>query len=574
MSENQPIEVNDSPSTQATGCWWRFIYNNNPFYVISVCLVLYGIHVSFGGGADLAEGWLLLKLLGGYTVLLLLSAILIVRVGAVWEDARTIVLLILVLLVALSASFDKVCMDSVAEGRSIQLFGFCFSIAMIEFMLRGVKAKLPLRYQGPLYALFALLFYYPTWLGELSINGEEPRMAWYVFLFPAFAGLGLLTLLPAARNAGRGEWPNGTPWRWPLYPWCGLAFLAVALTVRSYGLSVSFELADGFETAFHFYYLVPLLLAVIWILAELAVAAKTEEIASLLCIMASAILLLALPGRNLGAVQGDFLATLQDQVGAPLQWTSLLIAMFYGYFAYRGIKIAEYGVYLCVLLFVCSRPSTVSLDSLQPPMLVPGIVLGLVMVLRSRPAKSSWRFLTGCMLVVVTALANSQTTIPSRTAWFFGALLLSWMIAGIVFDDELAKFIQATIQWIAWLGAILLIVWSLSVGVKQTAIEVPLALFGITTVLFFYWMSERTAGRLAHVLISLAFSAAHGFVLFYAVVVEQLLQIGGRDWLMVGLLSLGMGILVSLSKAGVIGTAKGLVGSLNQSLTAWLPAGE
>ena len=70
--------------------WVRFLYNHNPFYVVSAVLVLYGLHVSFADNLEPTEGWLFTRLFMGYMLLLAAAAVLVVRLGRVWEDARTL----------------------------------------------------------------------------------------------------------------------------------------------------------------------------------------------------------------------------------------------------------------------------------------------------------------------------------------------------------------------------------------------------------------------------------------------------------------------------------------------------
>ena len=84
--------------------WIRFAYNNNPFYVISAALVLYGLHVSFADSLDPTEGWTFTQLLIGYMLLLGATSVAIVRLGQVWEDARTLVLLVSLLMIALASA--------------------------------------------------------------------------------------------------------------------------------------------------------------------------------------------------------------------------------------------------------------------------------------------------------------------------------------------------------------------------------------------------------------------------------------------------------------------------------------
>lgn len=64
------------------------LYNHNPFYVISVLLMLYAVRSAYG---ELEVGTintgLMMGVLAGYTSLLAAIAVLIIRKGKVWEDA-------------------------------------------------------------------------------------------------------------------------------------------------------------------------------------------------------------------------------------------------------------------------------------------------------------------------------------------------------------------------------------------------------------------------------------------------------------------------------------------------------
>src|SRR5829696_8538373 len=91
----------------------RYLYNSNPFYVLSATLILVGLHLLCNDESVLADphsiaaaGWLHLSLLAGYTVLLAVAGVVVVRVASVWEIARTILLSVLLLLVAMSIEFD------------------------------------------------------------------------------------------------------------------------------------------------------------------------------------------------------------------------------------------------------------------------------------------------------------------------------------------------------------------------------------------------------------------------------------------------------------------------------------
>ena len=80
----------------------RYLYTHNPFYAVSAVLMLYAIwaaysRLEFGAG----NTWLMTGVLGGYTLLLATIGVWIVRWGKVWEDARSILLLLLVLFLLL-----------------------------------------------------------------------------------------------------------------------------------------------------------------------------------------------------------------------------------------------------------------------------------------------------------------------------------------------------------------------------------------------------------------------------------------------------------------------------------------
>ncbi len=108
----------------------RSLYNHNPFYAISTVLMLFAVRNAYG---ELTIGmincWIMMGVLAAYTALLALIGVLIVRQGKVWEDARSIVLLLIILFLAVSISADDlfVKMESTAGGGLLLLCGYIFS---------------------------------------------------------------------------------------------------------------------------------------------------------------------------------------------------------------------------------------------------------------------------------------------------------------------------------------------------------------------------------------------------------------------------------------------------------------
>src|SRR6478672_3951060 len=90
----------------------RWVCTQNPFYVLSALLVCVGLWVSFGSQVHAAQSWALLSGLAGYTLLLAVTACLLVRFVGVWDDVRTVLLLAVLMFLATSVTFDEVLASS------------------------------------------------------------------------------------------------------------------------------------------------------------------------------------------------------------------------------------------------------------------------------------------------------------------------------------------------------------------------------------------------------------------------------------------------------------------------------
>jgi len=128
----------------------RFLYTHNPFYPLSASLVLYGLHAAFGertpiaGNAVPENVWLLAGSLCGYTLLLALTAYMVVRLGRVWEDARSLALLVILMFVAISVSFDEICNTLPSTASMVLSLGLIFSLLVSEGLIRSLEIKFPL----------------------------------------------------------------------------------------------------------------------------------------------------------------------------------------------------------------------------------------------------------------------------------------------------------------------------------------------------------------------------------------------------------------------------------------------
>src|SRR5947207_8014736 len=106
----------------------RLICTSNPFYVISAGLFLFGLRISFGSQAREIDTWALMGGLAGYTLLLAAAALLLVRFAGVWNDVRTVLLLVVLMFLATSVTFDELLALDPARGTQFYLGGLAFSV--------------------------------------------------------------------------------------------------------------------------------------------------------------------------------------------------------------------------------------------------------------------------------------------------------------------------------------------------------------------------------------------------------------------------------------------------------------
>jgi hypothetical protein len=543
-----------TPSTapaSTLGSIVRVLYTQNPFYLIGTFLVLFGLQQSLGEHANLAKSGLLVGLLAAYVLLLAAVATVIIRYGKVWDDARTILLVIVLLFFMLSTSLDVHVLYQPVAGTLMLAGGLLFSVIVSEGLLRGLKIRLAPQYRGPYYLMLTLLFGYPVALAWLSRFDQYALLSWALFAFPALAALALLTLLPAARTARRREPASGTPWPWPYFPWSLFVYLTIGVTIRAWWLTIAFEPTEGIDTAFRPYYLAPLLLAWSALLVETGHARRSWVAVRIGMALPLAALLVAFPGRPMNPVEQQFLGQLVTAIGSPAQIISWSLLLFYGWTWLRRMPSAEPFVLALGGLAAFVGPNTLDAETFTAPQ--PLVILALIggLFAQALRRESLWRALAAALLMGLSlggsGIMNGSDAL-TFWKWHAPALASLWLVA--IFDDSLARRFRA----LAWraspcLAAVAAIVypWT-ALGASPAAVNSYLALLIISSVAL--WFRQKEARLLAAAAGTLAANLAAHVRQVYLLLEHTTLR-AGLPWLAAGLLLVALAFGISLLKMGL-----------------------
>lgn len=540
----------------------RFLYTQNPFYLISACLILYGLYVVFGG-AEGSEGnpWPLAAALGGYTLLMALTAFAIVRFGKVWDDARSILIIVLLLLIGLSVSFDEVCNTSPQAAKLVLLGGLAFSLVICEALLRGLKIRLSAGYRGPFYMLLALFFAAPLCCAPLVTGLARETTLWRIFLFPILAGGAFLTLLPAIRRNSLADCDNGTPWRWPWFPGTIFAFLALGVGGRSYSLCLSFDEQIGLNSVFGLYFLLPLLLSLGLVLLEVSRAGRYEWL-SRITLSAAPLALLFTGSRNGSLAYEQFLAEVTRAIGSPWWYGLLGLAGFYAYAWHRGHRAAEVGLTTALVGLCFVLPDTTGWNEFALSQWWPLGVLAAIQASLAIRLRASHRCLAALGSAIAAACVGLRHTefIAAEGIIPLHLALASLLAVGFLFHDNFAGVVRK-------LAAAYLVLAGLAVVTQLHRTDAPfqfLALYYLCLAVLAVLCGRSPADRWFRV--ACVVDVAAGWAALLAAMRQSL---GGRIppqavyCLLFGVVFFGIAISISLAKSGWLKR-------IARYVTAWL----
>lgn len=536
----------------------RWVCTKNPFYVLSAALFLAGLWISFGAQAEAEDTWALMSGLAGYTLLLAVTACLLVRFAKVWDDARTVLLLVVLMFLATSVTFDQVLVLHPERGRVCYLVGLLLAVVVSEGLLRGIRLTLPALFRVPYYLILGLFFLYPLALSPLLVEPQSEAVKWGVFSFSTVAGLIFLTLLPAIRRGADYVRNNGSPWRWPMYPWTLFGVLAFAVPGRAFLICWSMHLLEGpdrFQMIFGPYFVVPFGFALAVLLLEVGLVSRSgsQSVLATALLLPVGLVILAMVGHRSDPVYQEFLEEFSTRLGAgPVFLTLLASVCFYGYAVLRRVPLATEVLTAALVAFAFVGPATLSLGELvapQPALLLAAGVLQLGLGLGKR---SSWRCLVGGAglgTAIALILPVQPDAAQLRGLIALHLALTGVLIVGAAFDDLLARFLRHG-------GAVLVLLACAIVMFKQFDPPANLPHWEtqaypllMAALLVGYGLLLRHRPSLATAsLILLCWLGTAGWraYLFLRQVVT------GLDYIVLSLALFGLAIVISLAKSGLL----------------------
>jgi hypothetical protein len=535
----------------------RWVCTKNPFYVVSAGLFLLGLKVSFGDPALATDTWAMMAGLAGYTLLLAATACLLVRFGNVWDDIRTVLLLVVLMFLATSVTFDEVLVLTPQRGVLCYLLGLALAVAVSETVLRGIRLNLPAWFRGPYYLLLGLFFIYPLVLNLWVNQPRSEAMLWGLYGFGPVAGLIFLTLLPAIRRGPEYVRGNGSPWPWPLYPWTLFGMLALAVPARSLLLCWSMHLLDNSDRdalVFGPHFLAPFGLAIAVLLLGIGLQARRRGPVAVALGLPALMVLFCLFGHRPDAIYGQFLEVFRDRVGGYPAFATLLAAgLFYGYAALRRAPLAMEAVTAALVALGFVGPATLAWGDWTAPQTAPLLAAGVLQLLVGILNGASWQVLLGS---TVTVLAFSPwgagMDVPYRAVVLGHLIVAAMLTIAALFDDPLALILRVIGTTAVLLACIVVLFAPLEpFGVPAwLSLVYPLAMAALLAV-YGLWLGEAFAvgGAVVMLLLWLASQSWVGYLMLRQAV-------RGLDYLAGSLLFLALAVFVSLAKAGALRAKK------------------
>ncbi|MFK7817914.1 MAG: hypothetical protein AB8G99_04305 [Planctomycetaceae bacterium] len=430
----------------------QVLYNHNPFYLISTCCALFAIQRVFRPlEVNYIDPWMLMAAMSGLTILMAATAWVVVRYGRVWEDARSLMLILVIMFLAMSVSFDEVLNIRGQEALWLPAAGFLLSFLITETIVRLLKIPLHGLFRLPFYLMLALFFGYPVLVSPEVTSVTISVTRWRIAAFPLLSGICTLLLLPAVWRGRKlvDETGSPCPWKWPLLPWTLFGFLGIAVCARSYSLSISFDpswgWADEMFTSFGAYALNPFILCASLVVLEIALTDGTRRLQNGVLIASTLLMLLcSFPRLSPDPTYRSFLLQFVESIGSPIFLTLFGVFLLGGYAWMRGVRSGEYVVLVALAGLSVVGDRTLGVQSITEPHIVPlGMIVALLLI-TGLARRDAFRCFLGATAVsaALALLMWNQDMLFFRRIVPGHFLLFSTIAIGSCFEGRIARFLE------------------------------------------------------------------------------------------------------------------------------------
>lgn len=524
-----------------------FLYTHNPFYLISCFLILYGLQIAapqFGADGDglFVRPMLLFGGMAGYTFLMAATCISVVRCCKIWEDARSIFLVVIIGLTALSTGLDEFCVSDLNFAGPLLATGGLFAILVTESILYGCRIRFPFWYRISFYVLLAVFFMMPGALGYAVRNRHNDIANWGSPIFSSLIGAALLLLIPAVRRGSAMVTDNGTPWQWPFYPLTAFVILVVLAAIRSHAIWMSFGFHGGpvrFEPF--------LLLPIAWSGLILLVSSDTNGAGprSYLA-MASAPLLLAAGTSDSGMTHLPIRHDLQNIFGSAYTLSMIAIAGFYFYAWLYRAKGSRFAFAISVTLIPwigqLSEPAQAVGVQLWMFAAVSTTFMLLVAIARRR-SELDWLATTIVATATILMLGKEYHQVFVASLSSIGLATFSMLAMGFLFDTELGKLLRQIAAAILLGSSVGAVAWQ--VGERSDLIPLAVSIGLLSVSIYYLLLVKRTSWTVV--------VAIHSFCLLVSAGYSSI-QAGGANqaaWtIQSGVVCLAIGLTITSAKSG------------------------